>query len=72
VLNDAGTIGVRIVDAENKVRFMPVRIVSEGTGGVWVNGLPERVWLITVGQEEVFDGQVVRLDLSPLAAIVSS
>lgn len=72
VLNDAGAIGVRIVDAENKVRFVPVRIVSEGAKGVWVNGLPERVRLITVGQEEVFDGQVVRLDLSPLAAIVSS
>ncbi|MEX2327085.1 MAG: efflux RND transporter periplasmic adaptor subunit, partial [Pseudomonadales bacterium] len=65
VLNDAGVIGVRIVDAENTVRFMPVKIVSEGVNGVWVNGLPERVRLITVGQEEVFDGQVVRMDLSP-------
>lgn len=72
VLNDAGQIGVRIVDDSDTVRFRPVKIVSESTQGVWVNGLPERVRLITVGQEEVFDGQVVRVDLSPLASVVSS
>ncbi len=72
VLNDAGQVGVRIVDSADTVRFMPVKIVSEGTAGVWINGLPDRVRLITVGQEDVFDGEVVRIDLSPLSAVVSS
>lgn len=72
VLNDEGAIGVRIVDDDDTVRFKPVEIVSEGPKGVWVNGLPERVRLITVGQEDVFDGQLVKIDLTPLASIVSS
>ncbi len=72
VLNDEGTIGVRIVDDDNVVRFKPVEVVSEGPDGVWVKGLPEKAKIITVGQEEVFEGQVVRVDLSPLASVVSS
>lgn len=72
VLNDDGTIGVRIVDANDTVRFKPVQVVSEGPEGVWVKGLPERVRLITVGQEEVFHGQVVRVDLTPLTSVVSN
>lgn len=72
VLNDKGVMGVRIVDDADTVRFKPIEVVSESPDGVWVSGLPERVRLITVGQEEVFDGQVVRVDLSPLTSVVSS
>lgn len=72
VLNDEGTVGVRIVDEDNVVRFRPVEVVSEGTRGVWVKGLPEKTNVITVGQEEVFEGQVVKIELSPLASVVSS
>lgn len=72
VLNDAGVIGVRIVDDSDIVHFKPVKVVSEGPNGVWVDGLPEHVRLITVGQEDVFDGQKVKLDLSPLQSVVSS
>lgn len=59
-LDDAGRIGVRIVDANNTVRFTPVEIVSNSNEGVWISGLPEKVTLITVGQEFVIDGQKVR------------
>jgi multidrug efflux system membrane fusion protein len=72
VLNDEGVMGVRIVDDNNVVRFNKVQVVSEGPKGVWVKGLPERIRLITVGQEEVFEGQTVKIDLTPLASIVSS
>lgn len=72
VLNDEGVMGVRIVDDKNVVRFNAVQVVSEGPKGVWVKGLPERIRLITVGQEEVFEGQTVKIDLTPLASIVSS
>ncbi|MDZ7684599.1 MAG: hypothetical protein U5O39_06000 [Gammaproteobacteria bacterium] len=53
VLNDEGVMGVRIVDDNDTVRFKPIKVVSESPDGVWVSGLPERVRLITVGQEEV-------------------
>lgn len=72
VLNDEGTMGVRTVDDSNVVHFAPVNVVSEGPEGVWIEGLPEDVNIITVGQEDVFDGQVVRVDLSPLGSAVSA
>ena len=72
VLNDAGDVGVRVVDNADLVRFHKVQLLSEDEGRVWAAGLPETVRLITVGQEEVFEGQVVRVDLTPLTSIVSN
>lgn len=72
VLNDSGQMGVRIVGSKGIVAFKEVDIVGESTEGVWVKGLPSEINLITVGQEEVFEGQQVEVDLSPLSAIVSN
>lgn len=72
VLDDSGTVGVRIVDGKSMVRFKAVQIVSESAQGIWVTGLPEQVKLITVGQEEVFEGQVVRIDVSQLGSFVDA
>jgi len=70
VLDDEGQVGVRIVDSRQRVRFMTVVVVGESPAGIYVKGLPEQVDLITVGHEEVFEGQVVRIDFTPLAALV--
>ncbi|SLN76874.1 efflux RND transporter periplasmic adaptor subunit [Oceanibacterium hippocampi] len=59
-LNDDGVIGVRIVDDEDIVHFLPTRIISDTTKGVWITGLPDRVRVITVGQEFVGEGQKVK------------
>lgn len=72
VLNDAGDVGVRVVDNANVVHFHKVQLLSEEDGRVWAAGLPETARLITVGQEEVFEGQVVRVDMTPLTSIVSN
>ena len=72
VLNDAGDIGVRVVDDSNVVHFHKVQLLSEQDGRVWAAGLPNSIRLITVGQEEVFSGQVVRVDLTPITNIVSN
>lgn len=58
-LNDAGQIGVRLVDDNDIVRFRPVKILANDKTGVWVSGLPRRTRIITVGQEYVVDGQKV-------------
>lgn len=58
VLDDTGKVGVRVV-ADNIVRFIPVAIISDGPDGSWVSGLPDKVNVITVGQEFVSDGQRV-------------
>jgi len=58
-LSDAGKIGVKSVDDENKVRFWPVEILDDGPDGTWVAGLPDQINLIVVGQEYVAIGQKV-------------
>lgn len=58
-LDEAGRIGVKAVDAANKVKFMPVQILSDNVEAIWLGGLPDNVRLITVGQEYVIDGQTV-------------
>ncbi len=58
VLDDSGRVGVRAV-VDKIVRFMPVSVVSDGPDGMWVGGLPDRISVITVGQQFVSDGQRV-------------
>ena len=58
-LNDAGALGLRTIDRENRVEFYPVAILEDSPDGAWVTGLPERARLITIGHEFVAEGQVV-------------
>ncbi|WP_432817052.1 efflux RND transporter periplasmic adaptor subunit [Sulfitobacter sp. JB4-11] len=55
-LNDEGTLGVRLVDAENVVQFAPITLMRDTADGVWVTGLPATADIITVGQEYVTAG----------------
>lgn len=61
-LNDAGALGVKIVDNTSRARFVPVAVVSSTSDQAWVTGLDTNVTLITVGQEFVSDG----LEVSPV------
>ncbi|NNE21083.1 MAG: efflux RND transporter periplasmic adaptor subunit [Rhizobiales bacterium] len=58
-LYDAGVIGVHTVQADNTVKFAPVKLLSQAREGAWVSGLPDEVTIITVGQHYVLDGAVV-------------
>ncbi len=59
-LNTEGQLGVHIVDDDNRVVFLPVRIVTVGTDAATVSGLPERVRIITQGAGFVVPGQEVQ------------
>lgn len=59
-LDDHGAVGVKVVDDEGQVQFLPIEIVDDTPEGMWISGLPERSRVITVGQEFVRDGQQVR------------
>lgn len=59
-LSDSGVIGIRSVDAEDRVAFHPVQIVGSDADGVWLAGLPAQVDIIVVGQEFVRPGDKVR------------
>ncbi len=62
-LDDAGEIGVKVIDRNNVVRFSNVTIVGDDSNqmnpAVWVTGLSGSVNLITLGQEIVFPGQTI-------------
>ncbi|MGD8322974.1 MAG: efflux RND transporter periplasmic adaptor subunit [Gammaproteobacteria bacterium] len=58
-LDDAGTIGVKIVDESSRAKFVPVEILRSDTQGVWVAGLPTSAEIIAIGQGFVVDGQLV-------------
>lgn len=60
VLDDAGALGVRLVDGADTVRFAPITVIGTSADGMWVGGLPADARLIVVGQEYVVDGQKVR------------
>ena len=59
VFSDDGGLGVRIVDAESKARFVPVVIVDDAVGSVWVTGIDSPTRVIVVGQDFVRDGDAV-------------
>ncbi len=61
-LADDGRVGVRVVDSENIVSFVPVTIIGGTADGMWVAGLPDEVSIITVGQEFVVEGQLVSVE----------
>ncbi len=58
-LADSGQIGVKIVDGDNLVQFVPVEILSQSNRGFWVSGIEAGSMVITLGQEYVISGETV-------------
>ncbi|CCN45213.1 Multidrug efflux transporter VexE [Vibrio nigripulchritudo MADA3029] len=58
-LDEAGNLGVKTVQAEDKVKFVPIQLVKAEQDGVWLTGLGKQVEIITVGQGFVRDGDSV-------------
>ena len=55
-LNDDGVLGVRAVGDGDIVEFFAVRLLRDTAQGVWLNGLPDEVDVIVLGQEYVIAG----------------
>lgn len=55
-LNNEGRVGVRTVDADNIVQFMPVTVLNDSASGIWLGDLPPEVDVIVVGQDFVTQG----------------
>ena len=58
-LSDAGDVGVRYLDSEDRVRFTRVDKIDEDAKGVWVTGLPETTRILVKGQDFVSEGTLV-------------
>jgi multidrug efflux system membrane fusion protein len=57
--SSAGDLGVRIVDATQKVAFVPVSVLQDEQQFMWVSGMPDNSRLIVQGQDFVREAQVV-------------
>lgn len=62
LLDQDGSLGVKLVASNDVVEFRKVSIVREDPDGIWVSGLPERATIITVGQGLVVEGERVTVD----------
>lgn len=59
-LDDAGALGLRLVDADDRVEFVPVTLLRDTPKGVWLTGLPDEANVIVIGQDYVSEGVRVR------------
>jgi len=59
-LDDAGNIGVKIVDQNGLVEFVVADIALSSSDGIWLAGLPQDATIITVGQGYVQNGALVQ------------
>jgi membrane fusion protein, multidrug efflux system len=62
--SSGGELGVRIVDAADKVAFVPVTVVDDQQDFMWVGGVADHARVIVQGQDFVREGQQVE----PVAA----
>ena len=58
-LDDAGNIGVKIINDDGEVEFVVADVALSTNEGVWVAGLPDLATIITVGQGFVVPGTMV-------------
>jgi multidrug efflux system membrane fusion protein len=61
--SSTGQLGVRAVDAGESVRFVPVSLIEDEQGHMWVGGIDDRSRVIVQGQDFVREGQ--RVDAVP-------
>ena len=60
LLSDEGDLGVRVVDNNDEVVFLPIKIIEDKSDGIWVTGIPNLSKLIVLGQGFVKNGEKVQ------------
>ncbi len=58
-LDDAGKVGVKLVDDAGVVQFQHVELLDNTGDGLWIGGLPDKIRLVTQGQAFVSAGQTM-------------
>ncbi len=58
-LSNSGDLGIRAVDAADKVVFFPIDLVDDLPGGLVLGGIPADVRIIVAGQELISEGDTV-------------
>jgi multidrug efflux system membrane fusion protein len=58
-LDDAGNVGLKIINELGQVEFVVADVALASNDGVWIAGLPQTATIITVGQGFVSPGTMV-------------
>ncbi|WP_339046264.1 efflux RND transporter periplasmic adaptor subunit [Candidatus Mesenet endosymbiont of Agriotes lineatus] len=61
ILNDEGIVGIKVVENDNTVSFLPVEIIDAGQDGILIFGIPKDIKLITSGHYFVNVGDKVHV-----------
>ena len=59
LLSDDGSLGVRVVNDDDIVEFIPIKIIEDTQDGIWITGIQNSSNLIVRGQGYVENGQKV-------------
>lgn len=59
-LGNDGELGVKALDENDRVIFLPIKLISSTLDGAWVTGIPDDTRLITLGQGFVNTGEQVQ------------
>ncbi|MFZ1680578.1 MAG: efflux RND transporter periplasmic adaptor subunit, partial [Rhizobiaceae bacterium] len=60
-LSKTGDLGIRYVDAADKVAFQPIDLIDDTPEGLVLTGIPADARIIVVGQDLVAEGDIVRV-----------
>ena len=64
MLNDKGILGIKVIENEDTVKFIPIDILEDSEDGIWVTGVPDKIQLIVQGQGFVENNQKVLVSSS--------
>ena len=68
-LGASGDLGIRAVDAEDKVTFFPIDLIDDDPKGLILGGIPADARIVVAGQDLVSDGDSVNAVPADPAAI---
>ena len=73
-LSNLGNLGLKILNKDNAVQFIPVTILAQTSEGFWITGLKPKSRVITLGQEYVGIGERVKpvLDMAEMGKIIKT
>ncbi len=67
-LDNGDELGIKVVNQQDRVEFLPVQVIRSTADGLWIAGLPENIRIITVGQGFVRVGdKVIAVDESEIS-----
>lgn len=71
-LSESGDLGVKVLDADDRVEFLPVSVLRTSLDGAWVTGIAAGTRIVTLGQGFVRVGEQVIAELDSRATAAES